>query len=251
MGLWELAENGGQAFRDGSTILTHLPATSSVLVDSAAAAAATATDQRGVARPQGPAPDRGAVEVVLNEVSAMLGLDGSARVTAGKPATLTASRTGSSAGEVSATVRLSGGAAARAADGAAIAGTDYVDDTIVVRWADGETADQTFTIKTLARGEAGTRTLTATLEDPSGNAVLGDDTSATVTIVERAAASTDPAEPTDPSEPGTAQPPAGGTDGLATTGGESPAAWFALAAALAAAGGATLVASRRSARSRV
>ncbi len=246
MGLGGLAENGGQSYRDGSALLTHLPASDSALVDTAAPAAATASDQRGIVRPQGSAPDRGAVEVVQAQVSSVLELGQDVEVAAGKPATLTASRSGSAEGEVSATVQLTGGTAARAADGSAIPGTDYVAESFVVTWADGETADQTFTVQTLARGEAGTRTLTASLADPSGTATLGEDTSATVTIVERAPVDPQPpVTPTDPSEPATPQPPAGGTDGLATTGGESPIAWAALAAVLAAAGGAALFAGRK------
>ncbi len=54
--LGPLADNGGGT-------LTHLPAAGSPAIDAASAATCPATDQRGVARPQGAGCDAGAVEV--------------------------------------------------------------------------------------------------------------------------------------------------------------------------------------------
>lgn len=56
LNLGPLADNGGPT-------MTHLPGFASAAIDRGAGAGAPATDQRGVARPQGEAVDVGAVEV--------------------------------------------------------------------------------------------------------------------------------------------------------------------------------------------
>lgn len=58
----ELADNGGPT-------LTHAPVEGSVALDHGDRSATLDVDQRGVARPQGPAPDAGSVEVVVEPAS--------------------------------------------------------------------------------------------------------------------------------------------------------------------------------------
>ncbi|MEB4613924.1 choice-of-anchor Q domain-containing protein, partial [Leucobacter sp. M11] len=161
-----LADNGGAQH-------TMLPAEGSPLID-AAPASAVAVDQRGVTRPQGAAPDRGAVEVaepVVEPGEVRMGAD--AEVTAGASATLTVLREGPTDEAVTARVELS--------DGTAVAGRDYVSASFDLAWAAGDAEAKTLTVQSLVH-EPGSRTLQATVTRAEG-ATIGARDTATVTIV--------------------------------------------------------------------
>ncbi|MBI2933148.1 MAG: hypothetical protein HYY16_16005, partial [Planctomycetes bacterium] len=103
-------------------------------------------------------------------------------------ASYTAGETG---GVVTVTVtRLAGtlgavGASYATSDGTAAAGSDYTATAGTVAFADGDTADKTFTIPILADAlTEGSETLTVTLSAPTGGASLGAPTSATVTLTD-------------------------------------------------------------------
>ncbi|MEG5125539.1 Calx-beta domain-containing protein [Microcoleus sp. ARI1-B5] len=91
--------------------------------------------------------------------------------------TVTVTRTGSSAGAVSATVSL--------ADGTAIAPGDYANTPIAVNFADGDTTPKTVNIPivndTLVEGN---ETVNLTLGSPTGNTTIGTQSTATVNIVD-------------------------------------------------------------------
>ncbi len=231
--LGALADNGG-------TLPTMLPQAGSILVDAGAeVAAGLDTDQRGVARPTGPAADVGAVEVRQGVVT--VGDD--VRVPEGTDAVFTVSLAGASDWPVSVQPATR--------DGSAIAGTDYVElahDGLT--WAPGETDVKSVTVTTLAddavRAE---REFGFELSNVSG-ATLGTRHTATGTI-------TDTSVPTKPKPPVTVPPtpepptpgpetpeppvtaPPAGTDSsgaLATTGAPgTPLVWGLGAALLAAA----------------
>ena len=203
--LGALANNGGPT-------QTLMPAEDSPLIDSAAASNVL-VDQRGVSRPQGAAPDRGAVErevdVPVEENTIVMGPD--VTVQAGKPAVLTVKRLGDGVGAATAVIELQ--------DGTAKDGDDYFADRFEVNWADGDTADKTIQIETI-KNKAGSRAFTATITEVTGAGVGARDT-ATVTITNDAVV---PVKPVDPTKP------------LVNTGGESPWPLWALGGVLIAAG---------------
>ncbi|MEG4849446.1 Calx-beta domain-containing protein, partial [Microcoleus sp. B5-D4] len=92
-------------------------------------------------------------------------------------AAVTVTRTGGSAGAVSATVNLT--------NGTATAPADYNNAGIPVNFADGDTAPKTITIPivddTLVEG---TETVNLTLANPTGGATIGTQGTATVSIVD-------------------------------------------------------------------
>jgi len=91
--------------------------------------------------------------------------------------TVTVTRTGSTAGAVSATVSL--------ADGTAIAPGDYANTPIAVNFADGDTTPKVVNIPivndTLVEG---TETVNLTLGSPTGNTTIGTQSTATLGIVD-------------------------------------------------------------------
>jgi hypothetical protein len=94
---------------------------------------------------------------------------------AGGAITITAIRTGGGNGAVGATWVTT--------DGTAAAGADYAAATGTVSWADGDTANKTFTV-TIAGDSVVemNETFSVTLSAPTGGAVLGAPSTATVTI---------------------------------------------------------------------
>ncbi|HEY9852513.1 MAG TPA: Calx-beta domain-containing protein [Leptolyngbyaceae cyanobacterium] len=90
---------------------------------------------------------------------------------------VTVTRTGSSTGAVSATVNLG--------DGSAVAPGDYTNNPITVNFADGDTAPKVITIPviddTLVEGN---ETVNLTLTNPTGNATIGTQGTATLTILD-------------------------------------------------------------------
>jgi len=137
--------------------------------------ACEATDQRGVARPQGLACDIGAYEAVGLSVTASVQFAGSAfsapQSAGSVPLTVTLSRVL----PITATVQYS------TADGTAMAGKDYVAGSSTLTFTPGVT--QTFFAISLISVEPGQpgRSFTIALKVPS-NATLGTPNTATVTV---------------------------------------------------------------------
>ena len=71
-----------------------------------------------------------------------------------------------------------------AADGSAVAGTDYGATSGTLSWADGDTTAKTFAVPVIDRhlNDGTARTFTVKLSAPTSNAMLGNPASATVTI---------------------------------------------------------------------
>ena len=91
-------------------------------------------------------------------------------------ATITVSRTAGSSGTVSVVYSTS--------NGTATAGSDYVATTGTLNWADGDTADKTFTVT--INGDTvyeADETVNLTLSNPGGGAALGGQATATLTIL--------------------------------------------------------------------
>ena len=96
---------------------------------------------------------------------------------AGPTVTITATRTGGSSGAV--------GVSYATANGTATAGSDYTATSGTVSWANGDTANKTFTVPiTNDTLDEPNETFTVTLSSPTGGATLGIPSSATVTITD-------------------------------------------------------------------
>ncbi len=95
----------------------------------------------------------------------------------GPTATITVTRTAGSTGAVSATYTTS--------NGTATAGSDYQASSGTVSFADGDTADKTFTVPiTQDSVDEADETVNLTLSGPTGGASLGSPSRATLTIVD-------------------------------------------------------------------
>lgn len=95
----------------------------------------------------------------------------------GTSVTVTATRTGGSSGAA--------GISYATSNGTATAGSDYTAASGTLSWADGDTANKTFTVNiTDDTTYEGNETFTATLSSPTGGATLGTPNSATVTITD-------------------------------------------------------------------
>ena len=201
--LGDLSENGGPT-------LTLLPDVASPLVDSAMPSAVD-EDQRGLARPQGVAPDRGAVELEqlppteLGDVS--MGPD--VAVVAGKTAVIEVERSGDVSSAATAVVELRGGSA--------VAGTDFDALRETVSWAAGERTARELAVVT-HRTVPGTRALTATVVETHG-ANVGVRATSTITISQATGPEKPGPEKPGPEKPGPVHPGTAGPDGLAGTGG--------------------------------
>lgn len=68
-------------------------------------------------------------------------------------------------------------------NGSAVAGTDYTARSGMLSWAAGETLDKTISIPILNANATTNRTFTIALSGPTGAAVLGSPSSATITVV--------------------------------------------------------------------
>jgi hypothetical protein len=124
-------------------------------------------------------PDTAAVTITNDDFNGSIKFSAatySAAETAGT-VTLTAQRTAGSAGAISIDYATS--------DGTALAGTHYTTASGTLNWADGDTANKTFTV-TLADDAVTnrSRTFSATLSNPGGGATLGTPGAATVTIAD-------------------------------------------------------------------
>jgi YD repeat-containing protein len=95
----------------------------------------------------------------------------------GPTATITATRTGGSNGIVGVTYVTS--------NGTATAGSDYTATTNSLSWANGDTANKTFTVAILEDGAVeGSETINLTLSAPTGGAILGSQATAALTITD-------------------------------------------------------------------
>lgn len=159
------------AISGGSTTETHLPGSASPVIDTAAAG--LTIDQRGLARPNGSAPDMGSVEVTPGVIALTTNAQ-----TVGEEAgtvTVTGTRTGGSDNAVSVTLATT--------DGSATSPADFASLTTTLSWASGVATDQSAAIALVddALVEAAEQ-FTATLSAPTGGASLGAVTSQTITL---------------------------------------------------------------------
>ncbi len=96
----------------------------------------------------------------------------------GGSVTITATRTGGSAGAV-------GISYATIAGGTGVAGTDYITVSNTLSWANGDAAAKTFTIPVLDRGlTSGSKTVDISISTPTGGATLGSPSTAVLTILD-------------------------------------------------------------------
>lgn len=101
-------------------------------------------------------------------------------------------RTGNSVGAVSVTVLLNGGTAIGGAPPLA-APIDYDNSFITVNWADGDTATKTVAIPLYDNTvEDGNKTVNLTLSFPTGDAIIGDQNTAVLTIVDNDSSTPNP-----------------------------------------------------------
>ena len=154
---------------------THLPNGTSPAIDAGDNPWGYATDQRGTgyARTYGSQTDIGAIEngPGLLEFS----LPGFSVAESGPTATITVARRQGSAGAVSVAYATS--------NGTAIAGSDYTTSSGTLNWAAGDGANKSFTVPVTDDGTWETsETVNLTLSNPGGNAVLGPQSSAILTI---------------------------------------------------------------------
>jgi len=107
----------------------------------------------------------------------------------GGSVTVTARRTGGSAGAVT--------VAYATANGSASAGSDYTAASGTLSWAAGDSADKTFVVAiTQDTGVESSETFTATVSGPTGGATLGTPAVMTVTIVDDDSTGRTPENPT-------------------------------------------------------
>ncbi|NTV15308.1 MAG: DUF1566 domain-containing protein, partial [Desulfobulbaceae bacterium] len=105
----------------------------------------------------------------------------------GGTATITATRSGGSAGEVSVSYATS------VYQSTAVAGVDYPAISGLLTWADGESGAKTFTLSTMTHGQnRGNRTVNLYLNSPSNGVQLGSQNKAVVTIISPAVWPLDP-----------------------------------------------------------
>jgi hypothetical protein len=171
--LGPLAGNGGPTE-------THLPAATSPAVDAGdpAFAPPPATDQRGLPRLAGARIDMGAVERTPAAGGTLrFSLSAFTVNENGAAATITVTRTGGSAGDVSVDFQTSDGTASQPADYLPAAGTLF--------WTSGDTAPKSFQV-TIADDLLieGNETVNLVLSNPQGGAELGSPLTAVLTIVE-------------------------------------------------------------------
>jgi parallel beta-helix repeat protein len=181
-----ITDNGGNIFNqdaqlgalanNGGPTQTQKPASSSLVVNAGdpAFVPPPSTDQRGLARVVNGRIDMGAVEI--NPGTIQLTFSSTSAAENAGTVMVTATRTGGSDGAVSVTVNT--------ADGTAVAPGDY---TAVIasllNWADGDTAAKSLNI-TIANDtlDEPDETVTVTISNATGGAVLGAPVSATITI---------------------------------------------------------------------
>jgi hypothetical protein len=188
----------GPLQNDGGPTATYEPATTSPLINAGSASLCTATDQRGVPRPQGSGCDIGAVERTTPAIGAA-----TVAGTTSTTATLTASATtvylsgsvvanyggNTSYGETSAPQSLQGGAATTPAaltlTGLSPATTYHADIVLTTPDGSATTADVTFT--TAAAPTTTTTVTTPTVTTPTPTTTVTTPTPTTTTTTPTAA----------------------------------------------------------------
>lgn len=167
----------GPLQNNGGPTQTHLPAAGSPAINAGDASFSPppATDQRGNPRVAQGRIDIGSVEVAASTIQ--LTASAYAVNENGITVTITATRTGSTAGAVSVDFFTSPGTAASPADFLAAAGT--------LTWADGDGAPKSFQV-TIVNDllDEPDETFGVTLTNPQGGAALGAPFVATVTILD-------------------------------------------------------------------
>lgn len=169
----------GPLQNNGGPTETHLPAVSSPAFNAGdpAFAPPPATDQRGLPRVANGRLDIGSVEVAqLVAGTIQLTVSGVTYDENGVgTVTLTATRTVGSDGAVSVDFTT--------ADGTAVAPADYLAAAGTLSWADGDSAPKMIQITIVDDSlDEADETFTVTVSNPQGGAVLGGNTTATVTI---------------------------------------------------------------------
>jgi len=179
-------DNGGNLFNQdpllgplgnhGGPTRTQLPAANSPVIDAGDPlfTPPPATDQRGFARVANGRIDMGAVELnpgtIQLSVSAVTVNEGAGTVT------ITVTRSGPD-GAVS--------VAYATADGTAMAPADYLSAAGTLNWADGDTAPKTFTVTIVDDASVEpSEAFSVVLSNPTGGAVLGPNSTETVTILD-------------------------------------------------------------------
>jgi hypothetical protein len=178
----------GPLTNNGGSTLTMAPMPDSPAINQGNNAICPPTDQRGVARPFGPACDIGAYEATVPPSPSFLQFSAGAFTTSENEgaATITVTRTGSSAGAVSVQYATS--------NGTALAGSDYASASGVLNFANGQTsANIVISIQNDLVPESD-ETFHLALSAPSGGPALGSPAEAVLTIHDD-----------DPASPGTLQ----------------------------------------------
>lgn len=167
----------GNDFRIIETVSSVYPRNKGVALDDVGAIS-FATDYDGNTRGSDGTWDIGAFESAEDAVpNIQLSASTYSVGEAGGTVTITATRTGSSSGAVTADYATSNGTAS--------AGTDYTAANGTLSWADMETGNKTFNITVANDSDVeDDETITVTLSNPTGGASLASPISATVTILD-------------------------------------------------------------------
>lgn len=211
---------------DGSRVtLVRIPSAGSPVINAGKGEVA-ATDQRGVARPQGSAPDAGAVEVR----EAVVAIGDAGEVAAGGTARFPVTVLQSGDTEFTVAVTTAGGNA--------VAGEDYTTTTQTLTFAAGATDPQYFEVPILSGAKTNKATFYAVATVTSGAAALESD-SGVATILVKSPPKPEPE--VDPNPDGTKKP-------LPNTGQNAQTTIWLLAGGLLLAGLGLALARRRSAQ---
>ncbi|HEU0011173.1 MAG TPA: Calx-beta domain-containing protein, partial [Verrucomicrobiae bacterium] len=178
----------GPLTNNGGPTLTMAPMPDSPAVNQGNNAFCPLTDQRGIARPFGPACDIGACEATVPPSPSFLQFSAGAFTTSedGGTVAITVTRTGSSAGAASVHYATS--------DGTALTGSDYAGASGVLNLANGQTSAVVVVSIQNDLVPEPDETIHLTLSAPSGGPALGSPTEAVLTIHDD-----------DPASPGTLQ----------------------------------------------
>ncbi|GAB4323660.1 MAG: hypothetical protein Kow0010_05130 [Dehalococcoidia bacterium] len=170
--------SGTLNFAAGETSKTFTVTTKSVDMDR------TVTLQLSNPQPGGSAAGANATLTIKDTAAGIIEFTTSSySITEGDPATITLKRTAGFSGAVSVQCKT-------VADGTATAGVDYTTTTQTINWADGDSANKTCTIPTSEDASPeSSETVSLQVDTPTGGAVIGSQSTATLTILDDDAAS--------------------------------------------------------------